>query len=102
MGRSGMPMCWRSRVTSRRMSSRGIGTSFFSERCVRLSLVSVEQMTKMLLSKDHHVIEAVPPDGNRAIRYAHRYEAPNESLAIGAIAITNDIVRRLTPAASFG
>jgi hypothetical protein len=39
---------------------------------------------------------------NRTIPYAHRGEAPNESLAIGAIAITNDIARRLTPAAGLG
>jgi hypothetical protein len=54
----------------------------------------------MLLAKDHDVIEAVPPDRsdqplressrNRAIPYAHRCEASNESLAIGAIAIAND------------
>jgi hypothetical protein len=67
-------------------------------------------MAEMLLAKDHDVIEAVPPDRsdqplresilpggsirNRAIAYAHRCEAPNESLAIGAIAITNDMARR--------
>jgi hypothetical protein len=51
-----------------------------------------EQMTEMLLAKDHDVIEAVPPDRsdqprrgsilrrssrNRAILYAYRCEAPN-------------------------
>jgi hypothetical protein len=79
-------------------------------------LVDVEQVTEMLLAKDYHVIEAVAPDGfnqplsilprgssrNRAIPYAHCCEAPNESLAIGAIAITNHIAWRLTPAAGFG
>jgi hypothetical protein len=79
-------------------------------------LVSVEQMTEMLLAKDHRVIEAVPPDRcdqplresilgssrSGAIPYAHRCETPNESFAIGAIAITNDIALRLTPAAGFG
>jgi hypothetical protein len=75
-------------------------------------------MTEMLLAKDYDVIEAVPPDRsdqplresilprrssrNRAIPYAHRCEAPNESLAISAIAITNDIARRLAPAARLG
>jgi hypothetical protein len=75
-------------------------------------------MAEMLLAKDHDVIAAVPPDRsnqplresilprrssrNRAVTYAHRCEAPNEGLAIGAIAITNDIARRLTPAASLG
>jgi hypothetical protein len=72
-------------------------------------------MAEMLLAKDQDVIEAVPPDRsdqplrvsilpgrpsrNRAIPYAHRCEAPNEDLAIGAIAITNDIAWRLAPAA---
>ena len=75
-------------------------------------------MAEMPLAKDHDVIEAVPADRsdqplresilpgrssrNRAIPYAHRREAPNESLAIGAIAITNEIARRLTPAAGLG
>jgi hypothetical protein len=60
---------------------------------------------EMLLAKDHEVIEAVPPDRsdqplrgsvllgrqsrNWAIPYAHRREAPNKSLAIGTIAITD-------------
>jgi len=57
-------------------------------------------MAEMLLAKDHHVIEAVPPD--RSDQPAHRCEAPSESLAIGAIAITNDITRRLIPAAGLG
>jgi hypothetical protein len=51
-------------------------------------------MAEMLLAKDHNVIEAVPADRssrNRAIPYAHRREAPNESLAIGPIAIANNI-----------
>jgi hypothetical protein len=39
---------------------------------------------------------------NRAIPYAHRREASNESLAAAAIAITNDIVRRLSPIAGLG
>jgi hypothetical protein len=63
-------------------------------------------MAEMLLAKDHDVIETGPPDRsdqplrepilpgtssrNRAIPYAHRCEAPNEGLGIGAIAITND------------
>jgi hypothetical protein len=34
--------------------------------------------------------------------YAHRCEAPNESLAIDAIAITHDIARRPTPSAGLG
>jgi hypothetical protein len=57
-------------------------------------------MAEMLLTKYHDVIEAVLPDRsdqplresilpgrssrNRAIPYAHRCEAPNESLTIGA------------------
>jgi hypothetical protein len=85
---------------------------------VIIFLVRVEQMAQMLLAKDHHVIEAVPPDRsdqplgesilsgrssrNRAIPYVHRCEAPSESLAIGAIAVTNDITRRLIPAAGLG
>ena len=75
-------------------------------------------MAEMPLAKDHDVIEAVPtdrsdhpfgdavlpggPSRNRAMPYAHRREAPNESLAIGAIAIANDVARLLTPAAGLG
>ena len=74
-------------------------------------------MAEMLLAKDYDVIEAIPPDRpyqplresilperssrNRAIPYAHCCEAPNEGLSIRAIAITNDIARRLTPTAGF-
>jgi hypothetical protein len=47
-------------------------------------------------------IFAVLTTRNWAIPYAHRCEALSESLAIGAVAITNDITRRLIPAAGLG
>jgi hypothetical protein len=38
----------------------------------------------------------------RAIAYTHGCEAPNEDVAINAIAITNDVAGRFTPPAGFG
>jgi hypothetical protein len=75
---------------------------FFSERCVRISL------TKMPLAEDNDVVKALSSDRSdeplwdRAIPYAHGCKAPNESAAIDAIAITNDIAWWFTPAAGFG
>jgi hypothetical protein len=55
-------------------------------------------MAEMLLTKDHDVIEAIPPDrSDQPLR-----ESICEGLAVGAIAIMNDMARRLTPAASLG
>ena len=68
-----------------------------------VSLLAAEQVTKMLLTEDNDMIQAISPDRtdgpfdvsilpgrpsrNRAIPYAHCCEAPNEGLSIRAIAI---------------
>ena len=75
-------------------------------------------MTKMPFVEDDDVIKAISTDGSdqpfsesilpgrssryRAIAYAHGCEAPHEDVTIGAIAITNDVAWRFTPAAGFG
>jgi hypothetical protein len=67
-------------------------------------------MTKMLFVEDDDVIRAISADGSdqpfreshRAVPYAHGCEAPNEGVAIGAIAISNEMAWRFIPAAGFG
>jgi hypothetical protein len=75
-------------------------------------------MAKMPFVEDDDVIKAISADGSdqpfgesilpgrssryRAIAYAHHCDASNESVAIGAIAITNDIAWRFIPAERFG
>ena len=75
-------------------------------------------MAKMSFVENDDVIKAISADGSdhsfresilpgrssryRAIAYAHGCDASNESVAIGAIAITNYIAWRFIPAARFG
>jgi hypothetical protein len=78
----------------------------------------VKQLAKVPLTKDNHVVKAVPPDRtdkplrvsvlpwrarrDRSVSNAHRPNTPNEDLAIGAIVIADEISRRFLPAVRFG
>ena len=72
----------------------------------------------MLLTEDNHMIQAISADGtnkpfgvsilpgrpsrSRPIPYAHGSKTPDEGTAVRAIAITNDVLWRFAPTASFG
>jgi len=72
----------------------------------------------MLLTEDNDMIQAISPDGtdepfgvsilpgrpsrNRPIPYAHGSKTADEGTAVREIAITNDILWRFAPTASFG
>ena len=74
------------------------------------------QVPKVMLSKENDMVEYLSPDrANQpfsigvlpwrsrcrwSVRNAHRAKPPDECFAIGAIAITHDIIRRSLPAAS--
>jgi hypothetical protein len=75
-------------------------------------------MTKVSFAKDNHVVKTIPSDrtdeplrasvlpwGPRRdwpVAYAHRPNAPNESLAISRIPVANKISRRFLPPVGFG
>jgi hypothetical protein len=42
------------------------------------------------------------PSRDRPIPYSYGSKTPDEGTAVGAIAVTNDILRRFAPTAGFG
>jgi len=81
-------------------------------------LVGVERVTKVVPAEDEDVIQVLSPHRsgqvlrdpflprqsplNSGSPDAHGCEAPNESAVIGALTITNDILRWFSPAEGFG
>jgi hypothetical protein len=75
-------------------------------------------MAKVPVAEHNNMVKAIPPDRadkslrisvlpwrvwcNRPIPYAHRSKAADEGIAIDAIPIANDILRRRLPAVCLG
>src|SRR3954466_1360487 len=80
---------------------------------VVILLVRAQHMAQMPLAKYEHMIEALASDGAdqsfsatvlprrsrrcRSVANAHRANAPNGCLAVDAVAITNEVLRRALP-----
>ena len=84
-------------------------------RLIVVIQIRPQQMTEMALAKDNHGVDAFPPDrpdqplrisvlprrprGCGAIADAHGMNTSDEYLAIGPIAVTDEIVWSLVPSA---
>ena len=78
---------------------------------VVVSLIRTKQMAEMPLTEHYHVVKAVPSDRtddpfrtavlpwrawrDRSIANAHRPNAPDEDVTVGAVAVTDEVSRRL-------
>src|SRR5262247_3317447 len=85
---------------------------------VVISLIRLEQVTKVPLAKHNNMVKAVPPDRsdeplrtsvlprrphcNRPITDTHASQPAEKGLAIGAITVTNNVARRPLPPVCLG
>src|SRR5262245_65894589 len=85
---------------------------------VVVALIRVEQMTQVPLAEDDNMVKTIPPDRpdgplripvlpwrasrDRAVVDAHGAYTTDEGLAVGAIAVSNEKTRCITPAVGLG
>ena len=102
-----LSLAWNRRVLVQRQMRAGL---------VVICHVRSQQVPKVTLAKNNNMVEYLSPDrANQpfsigvlpwrsrcrwSVTNAHRAKPPDECFAIGAIAITHDIIRRSLPAAS--
>src|SRR5262245_21053476 len=85
---------------------------------VVVALIRPEQMTQVPLAEDDNMVKAIPPDRpddplrrpvlpwrasrDRAVADAHGAHTTDEGLAVGTIAVSNEITRCISPAVDLG
>ena len=114
------PRTGRQRMRPARSTARETGASFSNARCVRTSIifqVRQQYVTEVPLSEHNNVVKAFPSDRTDqpfgvsilprgawrrwSVANAHRSKPSDEDIAIGPIAIADQIVGNLFPAACF-